>query len=75
MATYVHIVQDADIDSIHAQAPNSPMLVDPEEFDEKHDVAIIGPQQLETDDVEPEAEAELEAEPRADDCGFFQTSI
>ncbi|KAI9885549.1 MAG: hypothetical protein M1823_002648 [Watsoniomyces obsoletus] len=48
-------------------APNSPMLVDPEEFDEKHDVAIIGPQQLETDDVEPEAEAELEAEPRADD--------
>ena len=46
------------------------MMVDPEEYepvDDKQDVAIIGPQQLDADEPEPE--------PLADDCMLIHRTM
>ena len=48
---------------------SSSVVVHPEDFDhadEKHEVAIIGPQQLEVESLESDAKPEPEV--RADDC-------
>lgn len=64
----------ASLICVKLQPPDSPMMVDPEDFDngeEKPDVAIISPQQFDGD----EESHEQEQEPRADDCMFFGENV